>query len=173
MDDLRLIRGTLRGSREDFGVLVERYQKPLYSFVVRMVADRNVADDVVQVAFLRAYKALRTFRGDASFKTWLHQIALNECRSRARRQQRHQEVALDDVSEAALPSVSNAGEDAVQRRGLRRFVDRLPAKQKAVLELRVYGDLPFREIARMEGMSEGAAKVNFHHAVKKLREWMT
>ena len=173
VDDLSLIRATLRGSREHFGVLVERYQRPLFAFVVRYLGDVGAAEDVVQVSFLRAYKALRTFRGDAAFKTWLHQIALNECRSRQLREQRRREVAIDDVAEAVLPAVDSGNDLATDRRGLRRFVDRLPPKQRAVVELRVYADLPFKEIARMEGMSVGSAKVNFHHALKKLREWMT
>ncbi len=173
MDDLQLIRGTLRGRREDFGVLVERYQKPLYAFVFRYLGDRDAADDVVQTSFERAYRALRMFRGDAGFKTWLHQIALNECRSRDRKQKRLREVALDEVGEAGLPADSPDMVAAVDRNRLSPFVDRLPPRQKSVLTLRVFGDLAFKEIARIEGISEGNAKVNYHHAVKRLKEWMS
>ncbi len=173
VDDLRLIRGTLRGRREDFGVLVERYQKPLYAFVLRYSGDSDVADDIVQTSFERAYRALRTFRGDALFKTWLHQIALNECRSRDRKQKRLREVALDEIGVAGLPADSPDMVAVVDGNRLSRYIDRLPPRQKSVLTLRIFGDLAFKEVARIEGISEGAAKVNYHHAVKRLKEWMS
>ncbi len=173
VDDLQLIRGCLRGRSEDFGVLVERYQKPLSAFVYRHLSDRDAAEDVVQTTFVRAFSALRTFRGDASFKTWLHQIALNECRTRFRNQQRRPEVALDDVSEGVLPLSTDSPESQAESIGLRRFVDQLPPRQRSVLNLRVFGDLSFKEIARLEGITENSAKVNYHHAVKKLKEVMS
>ncbi len=172
MDDLRLIRGTLHGRREDFGALVERYQKPLYAFVLHYVGDPEAAEDLVQSTFVRAYSALRTFRGDASFKTWLHQIALNECRSRDRKRNKSREVALDDVGEAGLPTTVPDLEAAIDGKSLRRYIDRLPPRQKNVLIMRVFSDLPFKEIARLEGTSEGSAKVSYHHAVKRLKEWI-
>ena len=172
VDDLRLIRGSLRGRREDFGALVDRYQKPLYAFVCRQLGDGEAADDVVQTTFLRAFSALRTFRGDASFSTWLHQIALNECRTRHRQKARLREVALDDAGEAMVAPEENRGA-GVELAGLRRWIEKLPPKQKSVLNLRVFSDLPFKDIARIEQISENSAKVNYHHAVKKLREWMT
>jgi RNA polymerase sigma factor (sigma-70 family) len=171
VDDLRLIRGTLRGRREDFGTLVERHQQPLYGFVFRQVGDADAADDVVQTTFARAYAALRTFRGDASFKTWLHQIALNECRARFRRDRQRREVSLDEAADVAAPAGDAA--DAADRSALLANIERLPPRQRNVLMLRVFGDLPFKEIARLERTSEGSAKVSYHHAVKRLREWMS
>ncbi len=173
VDDLRLIRGTLRGQREDFGVLVERYQQALYAFVLRYVGDPDGANDVVQTTFVRAYTALRTFRGDASFKTWLHQIALNECRSRNRKEQRRREVSLDDVGEPDLPAETPDVAAAVDCGSLRPHIEQLPPRQKNVVSLRVFSDLSFKEIARIERISENAAKVSYHHAIKRLKEWMT
>lgn len=171
VDDLRLIRGTLRGRHEDFGVLVERYQQPLYGFVVRHLGDVDTAEDVVQATFVRAYAALRTFRGDASFKTWLHQIALNECRSRFRRDRQRREVPLEEAGEAVQ---TVEADDALtgDRAGLRALIERLPPRQRNVLTLRVFSDLSFKEIARLERTTEGSAKVSYHHAVKRLKEWM-
>lgn len=162
----------MRGRREDFGTLVESYQQPLYAFVYRQLGDPDAAADAVQATFVRAYLALRTFRGDASFKTWLHQIALNECRSRLRSDRQRREVSLDQAVDVAAPS-DDAVTDAGDRRMLRELVERLPPRQRNVLLLRVFGDLPFQEIARLERTSEGSAKVSFHHAVKRLREWMS
>jgi RNA polymerase sigma-70 factor (ECF subfamily) len=173
VDELRLIRGTLRGRREDFAVLVERHQQALYAFVLRYLRDPDAAEDVVQSTFVRAYTALRTFRGDASFKTWLHRIAINECRSRARKQRQLREVALEEVGEAVLPADSPDLASAVDGKGLQAYIDRLAPLQRSVLVMRVFGDLPFKEIARIEGTTEGSAKVSYHNAVKRLKEWMT
>jgi len=173
VDDLRLIRGTLRGRCEDFGVLVDRYQGALYAFVRSQLRDPAAAEDVVQVAFLRAFSGLRAFRGDASFKTWIHQIAINECRARYRDEQRRSEIAIEDVGEAALCADQHDPVDRVEHAGLHRWIGRLPPRQRSVVSLRVFSDLPFGEIARIEGISENAAKVSYHHAVKKLRGWMS
>jgi len=142
----------------------------LYAFAYRQVRDFDAADEAVQAAFVKAYTNLSRFRGGASFKTWLHQIALNECRAGYRRRRR--EVPLDGVPEPALGCREWSGESAARRASLERHVARLPRRQRSVLILRVYGDLSFKEIGRAEGISENAAKVNYHHAVTRLKQWM-
>lgn len=168
-----LIEGTLAGRRQDFDTLIERHQKALYSFILGRTRDRAVADEIVQAAFVRAYTRLRDFRGRSSFRTWLHQIALNLCRSHYRSGRRRREVALDDVPDPASPVAGNAGEGAALRASLDEYVQRLPPRQRSVLGLRVFGDLSFRDIARIERISENAAKVNYHHAVTRLKKWLS
>ena len=168
MDDATLIRHTLAGRREDFEVLVERYQRPLYAFVVRLVRDQHLAADIVQATFLQAYTRLAQFEERSSFSTWLHQIALNEFRARRRALRR--EVALDDsdVSQQAAPESAAVG----WKHKLESLVARLPLRQRSVLVLRVFRDMAFKEIAEVEGISENSAKVNYHHAVTRLRQWL-
>lgn len=170
MDDAILIRGTLAGRREDFDVLVERYQKPLYVFAYRFVHDPDRAADIVQTTFLHAYTHLGQFAGRSSFKTWLHQIALNEVRTAHRRSRGEQLVPLYDVEEPATSPDEGTG--STWKHTLERLIARLPLRQRTVVVLRVFSDLAFKEIARMEGMSENSAKVNYHHAITKLRQWM-
>lgn len=182
VDDTELIRGTLAGRREDFDALVERYQRPLYSFAFRFVHDHDQAADIVQATFLQAYTHLGQFAGRASFKTWLHQIALNQCRALHRSGHGHRDVPLDDVSEASLHEASlneaapGADDPATSGSGwkpvLERLIARLPLRQRAVVTLRIFSDLPFKEIARVEGISENSAKVNYHHAITRLRQWL-
>jgi RNA polymerase sigma-70 factor, ECF subfamily len=173
VDDGALIRGTLAGRREDFEVLVERYQKMLYAFVYRYLQDPGSADDVVQTSFVKAYTHLAGFRGASSFKTWLHQIALNECRSRSRGGSARREIPLGEVpEEVGVRDCIDSG-DTIRRTRLERLVALLPQRQRAVLTLRVFSDLPFREIARIEGITENSAKVNYHHAIKRLRQWLS
>jgi RNA polymerase sigma-70 factor (ECF subfamily) len=168
VDDGTLIRGTLAGRTHDFEVLVERYQKMIQAFASRLLLDRDEADDATQATFLRAYAELGRFRGEASFKTWLHQIALNECRTRRRPRRSARLVPLDEVPEAALPATSAPNPGS----GLERLVARLPPRQRAVVTLRIASDLAFRDIAQVEGISENAAKVSYHHAISRLRRWL-
>lgn len=173
LDDAELIRGTLAGRRADFDVLVERYQKPLYAFAYRFVHDHDQAADIVQTTFLQAYSHLTQFSGRATFKTWLHQIALNQCRQLHRSGHSRQHVSLDDVHEADLAATTDTpGNSAGWKALLERLIARLPLRQREVLTLRIFSDLPFKEIARVEGMSENSAKVNYHHAVTRLRQWL-
>jgi len=170
VDDAILIRNALAGRREDFEVLVERYQKRLYAFAYRFVHDPDRAADIVQTTFLQAYTHLGQFAGHSSFKTWLHQIALNEIRTVHRRSRGEQLVPLADVDEPATSAEDGTGN--TWKHTLEGLIARLPLRQRTVVVLRVFSDLAFKEIARMEGMSENSAKVNYHHAITKLREWM-
>ncbi|HEX7408970.1 MAG TPA: sigma-70 family RNA polymerase sigma factor [Candidatus Binatia bacterium] len=184
VDDGALIRGALAGRREDFDALVERYQKALYAFIYRLVHEHAQAADIAQMTFLQAYTHLGQFAGRASFKTWLHQIALNQCRAAYRAARGRHHVSLDEMSEAALhqarldtanAATATAGGDAGGsdwKPVLERLIARLPLRQRSVVTLRIFSDLPFREIARVTGISENAAKVNYHYAITHLRQWL-
>jgi RNA polymerase sigma-70 factor (ECF subfamily) len=132
-----------------------------------MTGSSHEASDVMQTCFLNAFRQIRSFRGEASFKTWLYGIALNECRMLHRRSSRT--VGLETVVEPVAPA---PGGHALDRMVLAKLVARLPEKQRAALVLRVCDDLPFREIGELIGTSEVSAKVNYFHAVKKLRGWI-
>lgn len=185
MDDAALIRGTLAGRRQDFEALVERHQAALYAFIYRMVHDHEHTADIMQMTFLQAYTHLGQFAGRASFKTWLHQIALNHCRALFRTERVQRRLSLHDVDEASLEraQAANAGEAASssadadpggvgRRLMLERLIARLPLRQRAVVTLRIFSDLPFKDIAQIEGISENSAKVNYHHAIVRLRQWL-
>ena len=171
MDDAALIQRILGGCREDFEILVERHQKVLYAFVYRYLHDAQAADEVIQEAFVQAYVHLGGFRGDSSFKTWLHQIALNACRARQRFARARHEVPLADIPEGQLAD-ERSSPPAATAATLERHIARLPPRQRAVLMLRIFSDLSFKEIGRVEGISENSAKVNFHHAITRLKQWL-
>jgi RNA polymerase sigma-70 factor (ECF subfamily) len=130
------------------------------------------------VTFLQAYTHLGQFAGRASFKTWLFQIALNQCRALYRAGRGQQHVSLDEMEEAVpLRAAGGSGPEMVdggsgRRLLLERLILRLPLRQRAVVTLRVFSDLPFKDIAHIEGISENSAKVNYHHAVVRLRQWL-
>ena len=173
MTDLELVDGALAGRRHDFEELVERHQRMLYAVALRYLQNPDAADEAVQTTFVSAYTHLAQFRRAASFRTWLYGILLNECRAGRRRLRVRQEVALDDVPESALADRGGGAERAADRAALERLIARLPPRQRSVLSLRIFADLPFNDIAEAEGITENAAKVNYHHAVKRLRAWLT
>lgn len=173
MTDIELVEGTLAGRRQDFEVLVERHQRMLYAVALRYLRDPDAADEAVQATLVSAYTHLAQFRRAASFKAWLFGILLNHCRSDRRRARVRREVGLDDVPESALGDPGADATQAAERAALERHIGRLPPRQRSVLSLRIFADLPFKEIARTEGITENAAKVNYHHAITRLRAWLT
>jgi RNA polymerase sigma-70 factor (ECF subfamily) len=172
VDDAALVAGTLAGRHDCFEALVERHQRAVHGLAYRWLGDHTAAGEVVQATFVQAYTHLADFRGDASFRGWLCGIALNEVRSQMRARRRVPLVALDDVPESVLPQADAPAADVALRHRLARSVGRLPPRQRAVVTLRVGADLPFKEVARLEGISENAAKVSYHLAIKRLREWL-
>jgi len=158
------------GDRAAFDQLVRRHQQGVWQIVRRYVKRDADAADVTQLVFVRAFKGLGAFRGASSIRSWLYRIAINCSLSWIRDHRREETAEIDDdaISEApAAPGRLAAGEDGVQ---LRAAIAKLPPKQKLVLELRVFDDLSFKEVAELADCSENTAKVNFHYAVKKLRE---
>jgi len=158
------------GERGAFDLLVRRHQKGMWRLVRRYVKSDADAADVTQLAFVRAFRGLAAFRGTASVRSWLYRIAINCALSWLRDHRREQptELAEDALTDAnPAPAQISAGDD---RAWLRAAIEQLPPKQKLVLELRVFDDLSFREVAELAECSENTAKVNFHYAVKRLRD---
>src|SRR5262249_39549857 len=105
VDDAQLVAGAIAGRHECFETLVERHQRPVHALVYRWLGDHAVADEVVQATFVRAYTHLVDFRGDASFRSWLCGIAINQVRTLQRSRRRERTVPIDDVPEGDLPQV--------------------------------------------------------------------
>jgi RNA polymerase sigma-70 factor (ECF subfamily) len=167
-DDDALVARATAGSRPAFEELVRRHQKGIYFLCLRYVRDHDAAADLAQRTFIRAFEKVTELRDARTFRGWLYRIAANLSLNHLRDHARF--VDEEDAYEAALPpdapAALEAGEESA---ALRLAVAQLPTKQRMTLELRVYEDLPFKDIAQALGTTEGAAKVNFHYAVGKLR----
>ncbi len=173
VDEAAVIARVLAGQVDDFEILVRRHQAALYGFAWRQLADEDRVAEAVQRTFVQAYRSLGKFDGRAAFRTWLLGIAVRECRAVERRARRDAAVSLEQVPEGSLPSDSVPLERQVEPALVRKWIARLPSRQRTVLNLRLFAGLPFREIAAAQGISENAAKVNYFYAVKKLRQWLT
>lgn len=165
----QLIDGVKRGNKEDFSLLIEKYQ--LYSLKVayRFLKDRALAEDVVQESFIKVYRKMSLFEGRSSFKSWLTQVILNTCKNRIRKHSR-ETLGLETpkASHRKGPEESVIHLDIGEM--LRSEIEMLPDKQKQALVLRVYEDLSFKEIAEIMNSPYDTAKANYRHALMKLRE---
>jgi RNA polymerase sigma-70 factor, ECF subfamily len=154
--------------------LVSRHYAVAYRVALGILRDEEGAADVAQDAFLKAFRGLGGFRGDSSFKTWLLSIVANEARGVLRRSGRRKETELETAgpvaSEADDPGRKLEKEEEEAR--VRRLLDRLPEKQRQAVTWRIFEALSFREIGALIDSSEGAARVNYHHGIRRLREML-
>ena len=173
--DADLVQACLEGDRHAFDTIVERHQRVVYRVCYRFTGTHEDASDLAQDVFVRAYKGLRSFKGQASLATWLYRIAVNACLNQAASKKTMEPLAPVCVDD--LRSTDEAPVDAVLRseraKHVRAAIRNLPPRQRATLILRVYHELPHEEIARILGSSVGAVKANFFHALSNLRKLMT
>jgi RNA polymerase sigma-70 factor (ECF subfamily) len=168
--DAALVERFCGGDRAAFDEIVRRYQRPIYRLALRYVGNAADAADVTQRTFVRALEAIGRFRGAARFRTWLYRIAINLAINHLRDHRRERPAELPEHALRVDPVGARRMVDGEETATLRAAIARLPPKQRLVIELRVYDELPFREVAELADCSENSAKVNFQHALRRLRE---
>jgi len=170
MQDHEVIERVKKGDADLFEILVRRYEARLYALAWRMLHNRADAEDAVQESFVKAYRSLKRFRGEARFSTWLYRITLNHILNKLRKGSRLHRADLDlDRMESHL-SPTQASRQRELQVAVAGAVDELPPRQRAIFHMRYEEERTHAEIAEILGISEGASKASYHHAVKKLRE---
>jgi RNA polymerase sigma-70 factor (ECF subfamily) len=168
-EDREAVAASQRGQREAFDRLVQRYQRDVYRLCYRYVNNHHDASDMAQEVFLKAYRAIGSFRGDSSFSTWLYRIAVNTCLNfRAARRPIAEE--LPDALPDRRASAAERLEREEQARRVREAVSSLPEKQRATVILKIFHDLTHEEVAAIVGASVGTVKANLFHALGNLRK---
>ena len=175
--DEELVAKSIRGDADSFNELVLRWERPIYALAYRTIGREEDARDVCQETFLRAFRALPGFRGQAKFSSWLYRIALNLCRDWIRRERRApvvqppEDVDLIELAAAAEPSESI--EDLVARKDLTRLVEQamalLPEEQRTAIVLKEYHGLTFQEIAELVGCPLSTVKTRLYQGLIVLR----
>lgn len=170
--DADLVAKIRAGQRALFGDLVRRHRGDVRRLLRSHVETDAEAEDLTQQTFMSALRGLEGYRGDASVRTWLHRIAVNAAHNHARDVKRRRTVPIEEVE--IITNALATGRMAVReaRRKLSSALERLPPKQRQVVELRLVHEMSFRAIALVVDSSEDAAKSNFQHAVKHLRAWV-
>jgi RNA polymerase sigma-70 factor (ECF subfamily) len=169
-DDGELIARYQTGDERAAAELVRRHTAPLARFLAIQGAPDDELDDLVQDAFFRAFRSLAGFKGGSTFRTWLLAIGANQLKDRRRQWQRRVVVELTpDVPDRSGDPAAEAEAGWTAER-LSEEIGRLARLQREVFLLRAQQGLDYHEIAQGLGISEGSARVHFHHAVKRLKE---
>lgn len=151
-------------------MMVRLHNRVVYNMAFRFMRDHGGADDVTQDTFLKAFHAIGSFRGESSLKSWLLRIASNTAKNALRSRDRRPTVDVSDVP-LAWNHLDYARLEKMQTAELlKAAVERLPAKQRQALELRIYDDLSFKEIAEIMDAPFDTAKANFRHAILNLKK---
>ncbi|MBT8212455.1 MAG: sigma-70 family RNA polymerase sigma factor [Acidimicrobiia bacterium] len=173
-NEAALIAQAAAGDHVAFGELVTLHENEVFTLALRLTGDWNRANDVAQEAFIRAWKALPRFRGDARFSTWIHRITVNAAWTNGSKRKRHAErttpleaISAQPVSRLGRPEVE--GERMALRARLEGALDRLSPEQRMVVVLKDIEGWTHDEIAAEAGITVTAAKVRLHRARTKLR----
>jgi len=177
LEDKELLRKIRNQETRGYGfnLLIRAYQQRVYWHVRKMVIDHDDADDLTQEVFIKVHKSIDNFREDSQLFTWIYRIATNECLTFLNKKRRRFFLPLEDVEKELATKLDNSpeisGED-IQKK-LQKALLKLPDKQRLVFNMKYFDDLPYENISKITGTSVGALKASFHHAVKKIEDYLT
>ncbi|MFT3936827.1 MAG: sigma-70 family RNA polymerase sigma factor [Chitinophagaceae bacterium] len=158
-----------------FTAIIKKYQEKLYWHIRRMVVEHEDANDVLQNVFIRVWNGLENFREDSQLYTWLYRIATNECLTFLEQKKRKATVSIDGDVETGLSNTIKADKHFDPNKlewKLQLAMQQLPEKQRIVFNLRYYDEMPYEEMSKVLETSEGALKASYHHAVKKIEDFI-
>ena len=157
-----------------YTTLIRRYQEKLYWHIRRMVIGHDDANDVLQNVMIRVWNGLGNFREDSRLFTWLYRIATNECLTFLEQQKKRTSVSLSDNENNLVYKIKaekHFDGNKIEWK-LQLAIQQLPEKQRIVFGLRYYDEMPYEEMSKVLETSEGALKASYHHAVKKIEDYM-
>ena len=175
--DEELVALSIGGDVESFNQLVVRWERPIYALAYRVIGREEEARDVVQETFLRAFRGIGNFRGQAKFSSWVYRIALNLCRDWIRRERRRPILpapeGVDVIELAAEQGPAESIEDLVARNDMSQVVadlmTRLPEEQRTAIILKEYHGMTFQEIADLQGVPLSTVKTRLYQGLTVLR----
>ncbi len=174
--DMQLVEQTLGGEPDAFGVLVRRWERPIYSLAYRMIGSDEDARDVCQETFISAFRNLKSFRGESKFSSWLYRIAINCCHSRQRKQPQP-DVSIDEqIEEYGLEPMDSreSVDDRLYRdqraQLVRRALAALPHDMRQVIVMKEYEGLKFHEIAEVLGIPVSTVKTRLYTGLTYMRK---
>ena len=161
--------------REAFAWIVSAYSEKLYWHIRKIVLSHEDTNDLLQNTFLKAWMNIDLFRGEAKLSTWLYKIAINESITFLNKQRAANNVSIDDTDVFLLEQLKSDvyfDGDELQMK-LQKAILSLPEKQRLVFNMKYYEEMKYEEISDILGTSVGALKASYHHAVKKIEEFLT
>ena len=176
--DEELVSRSVSGDHDSFNQLVVRWQRPIFALAYRVIGHEEDARDVCQETFLRAFRGIKGFKGQAKFSSWLYRIALNLCRDKNRSAQRSPlNKVSDDVDVLDLAPADVAGSSLEDQVGwsewgneVSRAMMTIPDEQRTAIVLKEYQGLTFREIADFQGCPVSTVKTRVYQGLTRLRQ---
>ena len=160
--------------RQAFARVVEQYSRPLYWQIRKMVLSHDDANDLLQNTFLKAWGSIEYFRGDAKLSTWLYRIAVNETLTFLAKERERRNLTADDADDFLLLNIESEeffdGNRA--QKLLQEAILQLPEKQRLVFNMRYFDEMKYEDMSEILGTSVGALKASYHHAAKKIEEYL-
>ena len=160
--------------KKAFEQLVNYYSEKLYWHIRKMVLSHDDANDLLQNTFIKVWMNIESFRGDAKLSTWLYKIAVNESITFLNKQRLQNKISIDDedtfLSDKLETDSYFDGDEAELK--LQKAILTLPEKQRTVFNMRYFDEMPYEEIAEIMGTTVGAQKASYHHAVKKIEDFL-
>ncbi len=157
-----------------FHVLVKQYQRKVYYHIRRMVIDHDDSDDLVQETFIKVWKGLDNFHGKSALYTWIYRIATNECLNFLAKKRRRFFLPLADVEAELKNKIDNdthiTGDEILKH--FQKALLTLPEKQRLVFNMKYFDEMKYEEISEVLGTSVGALKASYHHATKKIEDYI-
>lgn len=158
-----------------FQSLVQKYQERLYWHIRKIVLNHEDADDILQNTFIKVWRSIDKFREESSLYTWLYRIATNESITLINSNKRRSLIPMNDTSEFLMNNLETDvyfdGDD-IQKR-LQEAIIKLPEKQRIVFNLRYFEEMKYEDMSKVLDTSVGALKASYHHAAKKIEEYLT
>lgn len=162
------------GQRQAFNALIKKYQQRVYWHIRKMVIDHDDADDLTQETFVKVWRYLPEFRGDAQLFTWIFKIATNECLSFLSAKRKRFFLPIHDVEKELTEKLSSSdliSGTEIQLK-LQKAILTLPEKQRLVFNMKYFDELTYEDISEIVGTSVGALKASYHLAVKKIEDYL-
>lgn len=157
-----------------FNLLMDKYQEKVYWVIRRMVIDHEASDDIAQETFVKVWKNLSSFKGDSKLYTWIYRIATNEALNHLRKKKRRFFLPIGDVEHelsSSLEADTYYSGDEIQLK-LQKAILKLPEKQRLVFNMKYFEEMKFKDIAEIMEVSVGSLKAQYHHAVKKIENFL-
>lgn len=172
IDDQIYIDKILEGETSAFSTLVDQYKDLVFSLALRMMKNKEEAEEVAQDSFIKVYKSLSKFKGDSKFSTWIYRVAYNTCLDRLKKNQRQQQtVTIDEYTEHQVKSLDNAYDQLEKKErelAIQNCLKLLPSEDSFLISLYYYEEQSLEEISKVIGLKPNNVKVKLFRARKKL-----
>ena len=171
-NDIYYINLIIEGNTNAFNILVDRYKDLVFSLALKMVKNREEAEEVAQDTFIKVFKSLSKFKGDSKFSTWIYKVTYNTCLDRLKKQKREQQVvSIDEFNTNQIKSIDNAldkMENEEREKAIQDCIQLLPADDAFLLTLFYFEEQSLEEIAKVIGLTANNVKVKLFRSRKKL-----